>query len=398
MFDLNLEKYNIKELHELLQLSEPCSLHDIHSNSNVLKQSIEQDNDITQSKRTEVVRFLDKVVVKLTSHYQTHTPFSSTLDETHPDTLVEMSSNQTNLSTLNPSAQVVQSYPTKYPAGTHDPIYRETITHVVSIDSKFRSHYYRTNSSDFTVVLNSPIKNVMSMTLNALELPNSIFPISRDTGNNVFYIKDASDNEYQKVEIPNGQYNYDAIVNVLTFAINNLGGNYADYQVGHSDEPVNARIIIRSSIDGTGNTFSLKFLDDQNPNMNIVGSLGWILGFRLTQYVGNTVYAGEGLFDGGGIRYILMRVDDFNKNSNDYFVSNYTNSILKDNILARIQLRVPTFTINYNTASDMISRRREYFGPVTIERLHVQLLNEYGQLIDLNHMDYSFALELECLR
>jgi len=394
MFDLNLEKYSIDELHQLLQLQQPCMVQDVYKNCEALKASIHVDTTLNESKRNEVVSFLDNLVVKLEKHYQETTPYSSndigdTLHHETPRTIP-------NLESIN--EQVSRSHTTLYPAGTHDPIHRETINRVISIDSKFRKQYYRTQATDFHIVLNSPIKNVVSMTLNAMELPNSIFPISRDTGNNFLYIKDDTDTEYRMVEIPNGQYSFDAIVNVLMASINNLGGVYENYQVGHSDEPINARILIRSSTDGTGGKFNLKFFDAENPEMNLIGTLGWLLGFRLNEYTGNDIYAGEGLYDGGGIRYLLMRVDDFNKNTNDYFVSNYTNSILKDNILARIQLRVPTYSINYNTSSDLISRKREYFGPVTIERLHIQLLNEYGQVIDLNNMDYSFALELECLR
>lgn len=402
MFDLNLDTYSLPELHELLQLPQPCSLNDIHRNCESLKASIQQDKSLHDTKREEVIAFLGQVVVKLETHYdnaeQSHT--LSAYTTTTPQPTMEPVPSQNSLPSLDRSdkATVDQTYTTRYPSGERDPIHRETITNVVSIDSKFRKQYYRTQSTDFHLVLNSPIKNVVSMSLNALELPNTIFPISRDMGNNYFYIKDEDDTEYRRVEIPNGQYTFDAMVNVLTFTINNLDGLYQDYQAGHSNEPVNARIVIRSSTNSPGNTFSLKFFDSDNPSMNVVSTLGWILGFRLNEYTGNNVYAGEGLYDGGGFRYLLLRVDDFNKNTNDYFVSNYTQSILKDNILARIQLRVPTYTINYNTASDMISRKREYFGPVTVDRLHIQLLNEYGQVVDLNHMDFSFALELECLR
>ena len=37
---------------------------------------------------------------------------------------------------------------------------------------------------------------------------------------------------------------------------------------------------------------------------------------------------------------------------------------------------------------------REYFGPVTLSNLNIQLLDEYGRLLDLNNMDYSFCLTL----
>jgi len=40
---------------------------------------------------------------------------------------------------------------------------------------------------------------------------------------------------------------------------------------------------------------------------------------------------------------------------------------------------------------------REYFGPVTLRRLRVRLLNDKGYTIDLNGMDFSFALIIEHL-
>lgn len=409
MFDLNLEKYSIHELHQLLQLHQPCMIQDVHKNCDALKISIHNDTTLNESKRNEVISFLNNLVIKLEKHYESGVDGSNDIvgagvsayksgHDIRVNGEVSHEPPRTIPTLKDVDERISRSHTTLYPAGTHNPIHRETIIRIVSIDSKFRKQYYRTQATDFHIVLNSPIKNVVSMALNAMELPNSMFPISRDSGNNYLYIKDDTDTEYRMVEIPNGQYSFDSIVSVLTTSINNLGGVYQTYQVGHSDEPINARILIRSSIDGSGNNFNIKFFDADNPDMNLIGTLGWILGYRLNEYTGNDVYAGEGLYDGGGVRYLLMRVDDFNKNTNDYFVSNYTNSILKDNILARIQMRVPTYSINYNTTSDMVSRKREYFGPVTIERLHVQLLNEYGQTIDLNNMDYSFALELECLR
>ena len=35
---------------------------------------------------------------------------------------------------------------------------------------------------------------------------------------------------------------------------------------------------------------------------------------------------------------------------------------------------------------------RTYFGPVDIQKLHIQFLDEYGRVIDLNNMDWSFTL------
>ena len=36
-------------------------------------------------------------------------------------------------------------------------------------------------------------------------------------------------------------------------------------------------------------------------------------------------------------------------------------------------------------------------GPVNFERIHLKLLDEYGNLVYLNNMDFSFSLEFEIL-
>ena len=41
------------------------------------------------------------------------------------------------------------------------------------------------------------------------------------------------------------------------------------------------------------------------------------------------------------------------------------------------------------------NRTREYFGPVDIQRLTIELKDEFGRIIDLNNMDWSFTLAFE---
>ena len=43
----------------------------------------------------------------------------------------------------------------------------------------------------------------------------------------------------------------------------------------------------------------------------------------------------------------------------------------------------------------LLKKKGEYFGPVNIQKLKIQLLNQYGEILDLNCMDFSFSLELE---
>ena len=40
---------------------------------------------------------------------------------------------------------------------------------------------------------------------------------------------------------------------------------------------------------------------------------------------------------------------------------------------------------------------RQYNGPVNLTKMEIKILDKYGNIVDLNFMDYSFSLELEIL-
>ena len=75
----------------------------------------------------------------------------------------------------------------------------------------------------------------------------------------------------------------------------------------------------------------------------------------------------------------------------------YHDSFLQKNILARIPLDsdVNSKFLSFHETDTV--RKRSYFGPVNIKRMHIQLIDEYGEIIDLNNQDYSFNLEFEVL-
>ena len=44
-----------------------------------------------------------------------------------------------------------------------------------------------------------------------------------------------------------------------------------------------------------------------------------------------------------------------------------------------------------------LTKTRKYNGPVNIRNLFIKILDQFGEIIDLNNMDYSLTLELEIL-
>ena len=145
---------------------------------------------------------------------------------------------------------------------------------------------------------------------------------------------------------------------------------------------------------------------DLNNNYGLVGNLGWILGFRLGEYNHTEkIIVSEGSYDGWGSKYLYVIVNDFNKNVNNFCVPTYNESLGKSNVLARIS-RDPLSTDDFhnghviqknNLVDDYTFRKREYFGPVDINKLELQIVDELGRTVDLNNMDYSMALNLVCL-
>jgi hypothetical protein len=90
-------------------------------------------------------------------------------------------------------------------------------------------------------------------------------------------------------------------------------------------------------------------------------------------------------------------VDDYQKSANQNVIGVYENSFLSKNILARIPLREGKNIVAFDDGSDFIMKTRKYFGPVNMENLKISLLDEYGSVLKINQIDFSFSLELEIL-
>lgn len=106
-------------------------------------------------------------------------------------------------------------------------------------------------------------------------------------------------------------------------------------------------------------------------------------------------------------KYVYIAIDDFQANSKNYFTL-ATESLLSPNIIARINIGMlleekkknNSNLINTGAAIDFLTNQkniREYFGPTNVNRLKISLIDEYGELLNLNDRDWSFLLTFECL-
>ena len=111
----------------------------------------------------------------------------------------------------------------------------------------------------------------------------------------------------------------------------------------------------------------------------------------------------EGVCMISGPQYLFMCIDDFNNNVNNYYVSAFGASTSSPNIIARLNIQQAiNFFGAYNLASGenlstSLNFSREYFGPVDIQRMRITLVDDFGRVLDLNNMDWSFSLMFECV-
>ena len=126
-------------------------------------------------------------------------------------------------------------------------------------------------------------------------------------------------------------------------------------------------------------------------------SLGWLLGFRKEKNNDDYQHISQCFYDLNNVKYMFLCIDDFQKSLHEVVKIVYQDSFLEKNILARIPLDTDINNKFLSFHETDTVRKRNYFGPVNIKRMHIQLIDEYGQLVDLNNQDFSFNLEFEVL-
>ena len=419
-FDLNISNYNKTELEELLELPPNYDESIIEMKETKLRQNIINDNSIPSIMKTKTLKFIENIKNILTINIKTQklNPLHNlsngiqTLTKTYQnvynvDTKLKRSETMDESSSSfiikQPNTAYGQSNPSEFYPGIINPLNKRILKQHLNIDTRFRENYYTTSSSNFHLDLPTRFTQVVSMQLTALEMPQSFYAISKVYGNNFFILQIPSQLPVL-ITIPDGNYSYlDLQTYINTFLSVVAIVEYQKINVlidintpdGTTDSG-SGRTIFGSS-DGSV-SFSINFLINKEGNEDkqtpLPLKLGWLLGFREGFYENSKTYVSEGIPDLNGPKYTYLVVDDYNNNVSDGFYGAFTSSILNKNILARISL-LGTFSTLVQNNLNLITSPRQYFGPVDIQKLQIQLLDEYGRILDLNNMDFSFCLTFQ---
>ena len=289
----------------------------------------------------------------------------------------------------------------KMVCGSVNPLERERIFTNIHFNSKFRDNYYSTSSSNFQYTLPQPSDKVVSLSLSSICIPNSWYVFSTECDSNRFIVEISGvciPFSIFEIVIPDGNYDDCALESFLndTYFFNSGVDNPLKF-VKFSIQPQSLKSMFEFIKDAPDEIeMNVKFVDIRTKS--IMYTAGWTMGFRYGQYLHITKYLmSEGLFNAGGDCYLYFCLDDFNKNVNNSNVVLFDDSMMRDDVLAKIYLIDGKFAMNVdNNPDDCCNhvKTRKYFGPIDLRKIHVRLLNQYGRVINLNNMDYSFSLEV----
>jgi hypothetical protein len=411
-FDLNIKNYKLNELIDMFNLPANYDRNIVEIKETNLRNYIIKNNEINIETKKNTLEFINEaknaIINSLNNIKQNQLDLTKQIYNLNDGTLekTDLTITDGHMIQQDKNTPFASSFPNEFYPGTINPLKKTTTRKYLNIDTRFRSNYYGTPSTNFFVSLPIELSNVLSIQLTAIEVPLNFYVVSKLTGNNFFTI--IVNGESTVVTIPDGNYNIKGILNVMNEAMYKFDNQFKGiiFQDNISNGNGTGQIVVginESYI--TGNfqppitSISIDFqankLGVQDRNTPLPLKFGWLLGFRNGYYENSLVYISEGIPDLTGPKYIYLVVDDFNNNVNNGFYSIFNSSILNNNILARISLQANTFNCLIENNLNIVTTPRQYFGPVNLTNLNIQLLDEYGRILDLNNTDYSFCLTLQ---
>ena len=438
--DTNIENYSSEELIKIIKLEDKCDLdtlykkitkiiYDIENSStpngnelknffaNCFKKVTKSLDFVVPSYMFEELGLKEKSqdVVGINKKEKIYTESQQKFDK-----MVESRNYPYSVPQIIPNNAVINTTNVKYPRGEINPIRKETTKHLLTVNSKFRNDYNQL-TTDFSVTLQNTYNNIVSMKLSSVEFINSYYSFSEYAGTNRLTIT---------------TYNYDLVTNAKTNVNETLvefsEGNYNTttiqtllngYFAGHPTlNIVNIQFIASKGKiywklnpaappppPGTGHAFDLDF--SHPSGRDIFKNFGWLLGFRQEKYTfledynqtGTVLqeigYNPEAFINLNGTTYYLLEVTDYNKNTAEvvkYETSKQFNYNIRD-ILAKIPNLSSQAEIMFEDSSDRIFKTRKYFGPIRLNKLKFRLLDENGDVVNLNNGDITISLEIESL-
>tara|TARA_B100000401_G_scaffold8347_3_gene5466 strand:- start:778 stop:1977 length:1200 start_codon:yes stop_codon:yes gene_type:complete len=297
--------------------------------------------------------------------------------------------------------------------------------------------------TDYTFNLSESMKNVESLELISIEIPYTWYNIDEQYFNNFFWL--TIDEDETLVTIPSGNYTIDTLINkiremmgegditydstskktkitsnsdsnrVITFHKQNI--TFRNYNLGwilgfrdvSYNIPING-VTAEAILNITNIQYFILLIDDYNNSKvskNLLTMYDEETSIEIPEYFSNDLETSEIIEIpntrlvpqyGQGVPRILTEKQQYTLNESLFYRQKKYEK-LKFMINSDVLAIIPVNTNNLSFAEstfyyvDSNVTTRKYFGKVNIDRMRVRLINDRGQLVNLNGADWSFTLK-----
>lgn len=264
--------------------------------------------------------------------------------------------------------------------------------HILNVDSRFREPGSGGSASDFQFRLLSPVKNVLRIRITSVELPNNYYIFSSKRRNvviRIFYGVDLASSAV--IKIASGNYSAFEMVDALNKALRAKGLPWLSVYYN----------LVTSAFTFIGNrVFALDTALLTTPPSSLTWprpcdyGLGYNLGFSYGIFdssdpdaSGNRTITSDQLPYFAGDTYMFLKINDFDCVRQTIRGSDFT-------ALAKIVVKEPKNYMSFDDYSSQHAKEVVFPTPQDLSRLQVQLLDPYGEILQMGSTNVSFSIEV----
>ena len=261
--------------------------------------------------------------------------------------------------------------------------------HILNVDSRFRSP--GGSSSDFYFRLLAPVKNVLRIRITSVEIPNNFYMFSvvrRNITLRLLYGVGLATTKL--ITIPQGNYSAFDMVDALNLEFQTEGLPWLTMSfslvTGSFTFTGTQVFAVDTGVDGLTPAVTWNRPFDYGLGYNMGFSRG-IFDSGAADASGNRFITSDQLSYFAGDTYVLLKINEFDCVRQTIAGSDFT-------ALAKIVLREPKNYMAFDDYASQHAKEVVFPTPQDLSRLHIQLLDAYGEPIDMGSSHVSFSIEV----
>jgi hypothetical protein len=259
----------------------------------------------------------------------------------------------------------------------------DIVKHIINIDSRFRVPMKDCDASKFYFRLPAPIRNVLRIRVTSIELANNYFIFSAYRRNVTIWVTFGDPAVSVSVVIPDGNYYIKDMLNTL----NDLFGNSVLSFLSVTFNTITGEFTFNGTEPYTINTVCGS-TDTWNRELDY--GLGYNLGFSRGIFSpdasGNIVSNQSAYF--AGDPYVFLRVNDFE------CVRHTLSNGYQFGALAKIIVSQGKDFMNFDDYTGHHAKEVTFPNPYDLTKFKIQLVDPYGQHLQMDSSQVSFSLEV----